>query len=181
MLKKPGLLLLLSFTLVLFLGMELTENDARKIITHYLGYPKPLMTVIHPGPAGSSDTKRFRDGINKLLKDGFLKSPPGSSKEKLYEPTSKSAGYVTRISVQDSFPLYEGAVCNEVVRKIDSIRLDKKGDTAVVTFTLGIEPIEPFYGLFCINKFCDYYGKLDKTEKQKLKLRKTARGWALSN
>lgn len=184
MLKDTVLFLfLISSSFLLFFGGELADNDARRIITQYLGYPKLLMTIIHPGPAGSPDVNKFKGGINKLINEGYIKSAPqNSAKDKLYEPTSKGAGYITEISVKDSFPLYEGAVCREVVRKIDSIEMDKKGDTAVITFTLGLEPVEPFYGLFCINRYCDYFGpRLAKTEKQKLRLKKAGKGWRITS
>lgn len=179
---KNTVLLLVTASFFLFFGGELTDNDARKIITQYLGYPKPLMTVIHPGPAGSPDVDKFKKGISELLKEGYLKSAPqNSGKDKIYEPSSKGGDYITGISIKDSFPVYEGAVCKEVVKKIDAIRVDKKGDTAVITFTLGLEPVEPFYNLFCINKYCDYFGnRLGKTEKQKLKIKKAGKGWRLS-
>lgn len=174
------LILITGFFLLAFGGGGISKEDARKIISHYFGYPKPLMNIVHAGPAGGPDLQKFVKAIDRLLKEGYIKNAPhAGGGEKYYAPTSKSNNYVTGIYIKDSFPIYEGAVCSEVVKTIDDIRYDRQKNTATVTFTAGLEPVEPFYSLFCINKYCDYFGdKIKKTEKQKLQLRKSGNGWS---
>lgn len=179
---SAGLLILLTgFFLLAFGGGGLSEDDARKIISQYFGYPKPLVNIIHAGPAGSPDLQKFVKGIDRLIKDGYIKNAPHTGgAEKYYAPTSKSNNYVKGVYIKDSYPFYEGAVCSEVIKKIDDIRYDRQKDTATITFTTGLAPIEPFYSLFCINRYCDYFGeKIKKTEKQKLQLRKYGSSWRM--
>jgi hypothetical protein len=175
------LIFVTGFLLLAFSAGGPSKEDARKIISQYFGYPKPLMGIVHAGPAGSPDLQKFMKGINRLLNDGYIKNAPGAGATgKYYAPTSKSGNYVTAIYIKDSFPVYEGAVCSEVIKKIEDIRYDGQKNTAVITFTAGMEPVEPFYSLFCINKYCDYFGeKLKKTERQKLRLRKSGNSWRI--
>ncbi len=170
-----GLLLLASGT------GELSEKDALKLISQYFGYPKPLVEVVHAGPSGSRDLQKFVKGIDALIRDGYLKSAPHSGgADKYYMPTSKGSKYVRQVYIKDSFPIYEGAVCTEVLRKIDEIRYDSRENTATISFTTALEPVEPFYSLFCINKYCDYFGeKIKRTEKQKLRLKKAGNIWTI--
>ena len=168
-------LLLLGFS-----GGGPSQEEARKIISQYFGYPKLLDGIIHAGPAGGPGLKKFKKGIDRLVKEGYLKKAPGAGPDEYYVPTSRSSRYVKGVYIKDSFPMYEGAVCREVVKKIDDIRYDRKKNTAVITFTSGLEPIEPFYSLFCINNFCEYFGeKIKETETQKLRLMKYGEGWRL--
>jgi hypothetical protein len=168
-------LLLLGFS-----GGGLSREEARKIISQYFGYPKLLVDIIHAGPAGGPGLQKFKAGIKRLVNDGYLKKVPGAGPDEYYAPTSRSSEYIRGVYIKESFPLYEGAVCREVVRKIDDIRYEKQKNIAVITFTTGLEPIEPYYSLFCINKFCDYFGeRIKKTEKQKMRLIKYGEGWRL--
>lgn len=185
MIRKTGIILFSLFS-GLFLcgsGGELTESDARRLITDYLGFPKPLISVVHPGPAGSPDVQKFKKGIDKMIKSGYVKEvPPGAGKDRDYQPTSKAAGYVNGVHVKKSLPFFEGAVSRQIVTRIDEIRYDNRHKTAVISFTLGLEPVQPFYSYFCINGYCDYFGeKIKKTERQKLRVKKTDRGWGLGN
>ncbi len=176
------MLIVTTGLLLLALGTgELSEKDARKLISQYFGYPKPLVEVVHAGPSGSRDLQKFVKGIDTLIKDGYLKSAPNSGgPDRYYLPTSKGSKYVRQVYIKDSFPIYEGAVCTEVLKKIENIRYDSRENTATISFTTGLEPVEPFYSLFCINKYCDYFGeKIKKTERQTLRLKKAGNVWRI--
>ena len=154
--RRVAACLLIVTTGLLLLGCNRggpSQEEAGKIIAQYFGYPKPLDVFIHAGPAGNPDIQKFNNGITTLVKDGYVKKVPGSGPDESYAPTSRSSRYVKGVYIKDSFPMYEGAVCREVVKKIDDIRYDRKKNTAVITFTSGLEPIEPFYSLFCINEY----------------------------
>jgi hypothetical protein len=180
--RLSACLLIIAAGLLLlgFKGGGPSQEEARKIISQYFGYPKLLVDIIHAGPAGGQGLRKFEKAIKRLVKDGYLKKVPGAGPDEYYVPTSRSSQYIRGVYIKESFPLYEGAVCKEVVKKIDEILYDRQKNTAVITFTSGLEPIEPFYSLFCINKYCEYFGKrIKKTEKQKLRLVKYGEGWRL--
>lgn len=177
---KLRILLLLCLTgALLSCTAGLSREDAAKIVSRYFGYPKPLMGIVTPGPAGGTGVAQFMKGVNKLEAEGYASGRESkASSGKSYLPTEKSKAYMVGIYINDSYPLYEGAVCREVLKSIDSIDFTEGNDIATVTFTAGLEPIEPVYSLLCINRFCDCFGKdFRKTRTLKLKLHKYEKGW----
>ncbi len=160
---------------------KLSKEQAATIVSRYFGYPKPLTGIVTAGPAGSPAIKQFMKGIRKLEADGFATVQPSKSpKDKAYTPTDKSRAYMVGIYIKDSYPLYEGAVCREVLKSIEGIQFSGGHDAATVTFTAGLEPIEPVYSLLCINKFCDCFGKdFKKTDTLKLRLHRYEKGWRI--
>lgn len=172
--------------LVLFsCGQKMSDDDAKRIISQYLKYPQPLLNGSHVGPAGSGDVPRFIKGIEKLEADGYIKEDLDKSgrtgNNKNYLPTGKSKDYMTGIYIRDAFAYYDGAVCSEVIKKIDGVDMEKD-DRATIRFTTGYEPIEPFYSLLCINNHCECFGeKLKKVERRTIKLKKYEKGWRLTS
>ena len=163
----------------------MSDEEAKRIINQYLKYPQPLFNGCSSGPAGSADVDRFLKGIQKLKADGYIKeaavNPRSSSTNRDYLPTDKGRDYMTGIYVRDVFVLYNGAVCSEVIKKIEGVDMGKDG-VATVRFTTGYEPIQPFYSLLCINDFCQCFGeKLKKVQKRAMRVRKYERGWRLAS
>jgi hypothetical protein len=159
----------------------LSKEEARTIIKQYLGYPKPLMGIVTAGPEGNPAIEQFIKGIHKLEAEGYASAQPSKSQtDKSYLPTEKSRDYMVGIYIKDSYPLYEGAVCREVIKSIDGIEFTGGHDAATVAFTTGLEPIEPVYSLLCINKYCDCFGKdFKETQPLKLKLHRYEKGWRI--
>lgn len=179
---------ILSSAMVLLLlscGQNMTDDEAKRIISQYLKYPQPLFNGSQAGPAGSTDIGRFIKGIEKLEADGYIREGSeksgGRGNNKDYLPTDKGRDYIAGIYVRDSFAYYNGAVCNEVIKKIDGVDIEKNG-LATIRFTTGYEPIEPFYSLLCINNYCECFGeKLKKTETRTIRVKKYERGWRLTS
>ncbi len=156
-------------------GQKMSDDEARRIINQYLKYPQPLFNGCSSGPAGSADVPMFIKGIEKLKADGYIKENPdnpGSGNNRNYLPTDKGKDYMTGIYIRDSFALYNGAVCSEVIKKIESVDMGKDG-LATIRFTTGYEPIQPFYSLLCINDSCECFGeKLQKVQGRAIRVRK---------
>ncbi|MEJ2696471.1 MAG: hypothetical protein P8013_07460 [Candidatus Sulfobium sp.] len=159
----------------------LSKKEAATIVRQYMGYPKPLMGIVTAGPAGGPAIKQFMKGIHKLEAEGYVSGQPSKSPSgKSYHPTEKSRDYMVGIYIKESYPLYEGAVCREVLKSIEDIEYTRGHDAATVTFTSGLEPIEPVYSLLCINKYCDCFGKdFKETQTVKLKLHRYEKGWLI--
>jgi hypothetical protein len=179
---------ILSAAMILLLfscGQKMSDDEAKRIIGQYLKYPQPLFNGSHAGPAGSGDIPRFIKGIEKLEADGYIREgsdksrPRGNNKD--YLATDKSKDYMSGIYIRDAFAYYDGAVCSEVIKKIDGVDIEKN-DRATIRFTTGYEPIEPFYSLLCINNYCECFGeKLKKVERRMIRLKKYEKGWRLSS
>lgn len=178
-------ILSVAMSLVLFsCGQKMSDDEAKKIINQYLKYPQPLFNGSHAGPAGSGDVPRFIKGIEKLKADGYIMEDTdkfrSGSNNKNYLPTDKSKDYMTGIYIRDSFAYYNGAVCSEVIKKIDGVDIEKNS-RATIRFTTGYEPIEPYYSLLCINNYCECFGgKLKKTESRAIRVKKYGNGWILA-
>ncbi len=179
--KFKVFLLLAVVGALLSCAPALSKEEARTIVKQYLGYPKPLMGIVTAGPEGDPAIEQFTKGIHKLEAEGYASAQPSKNPaEKSYLPTEKSRGYMVGIYVKESYPFYEGAVCREVLKSIDGIEFTQGRDAATVTFTTGLEPIEPVYSLLCINKFCDCFGKdFKETQTLKLNLHRYEKGWRL--
>jgi hypothetical protein len=180
--------LILSLAMALLLlscGQKMSDEEAKRIIGQYLKYPQPLFNGSQAGPAGSKDIARFIKGIEKLEADGYIREgyarSGGGGNNKDYLPTEKGRDYVAGIYIRDAFAYYDGAVCSEVIKKIEGVDIDKN-DRATIRFSTGYEPIEPFYSLLCINNYCECFGqKLKKTETRTIRLKKYEKGWRLTS
>lgn len=160
---------------------SLSRKEAVDIVKQYMGYPKPLMGIVTAGPEGGAAIEEFMKGIHKLEAEGYVTGQPSKDPmDKSYLPTEKSKAYMVGIYIKHSYPLYEGAVCREVLKSVDHIEFSQSHDTATVTFTSGLEPIEPVYSLLCINRFCDCFGKdFKETQTLKLNLHRYDKGWRI--
>jgi hypothetical protein len=161
-------------------GQRISDEEAKKIIRQCLKYPRPVFNLTHAGAAGSEDVPRFIDGIEKLAADGYIREDFAKSSNKAdrtFLPTDKGRDFVTGVYIRDSFVVYDGAVCKEFIKKIDSI--DKEKDQGMtVKFTTGYEPLEPYYSLLCINYSCECFGeKLKKEESRTVRLKRYEKGW----
>lgn len=176
---------LLSFwtlTLLLSCSQGISDDEAKKMVLHAVPYPQPVFNMTHAGQAGSPDIPRFIEGVKKLAAEGYVREDAAASghdeTNRTYVPTEKSQGIFTGIYLRGSFVMYDGAVCNEVLRKIEEVEFDKGDGKATIRYVTGYERIEPFYSLLCLNEHCEYFGeKLNKEETKTVKLRKTASGW----
>ena len=170
--------------LLLSCGQKMSDDEAKRIIGQYLKYPQPLFNGSHAGPAGGKDIAVFMKGIEKLKADGYIMEGPaksGGGNNKDYLPTEKSRDYINGIYIRDAFAYYDGAVCSEVIKKIEGVEIDKSG-VATIRFKTGYEPIEPFYSLLCINNYCECFGeKLKKTETSAIRVKKYEKGWRLTS
>jgi hypothetical protein len=173
--------LLAAMASLLSCAPTLPKQRAAHIVSQYMGYPKPLMGIVTAGPAKGAAIKTFIRGINKLESEGYVTALSSKGGEdRSYLPTEKSKAYMTGIYIKESYPLYEGAVCREVLKSVDGIEFTHGHDAATVSFTTAIEPIEPVYSLLCINRFCDCFGRdFKKTKTLKLKLHRDERGWRI--
>ncbi|HSB31796.1 MAG TPA: hypothetical protein VLD55_09355 [Candidatus Sulfobium mesophilum] len=166
-------------------GQKMSDDEAKKIINQYLKYPHPLFNGCSSGPAGSADFPRFIKGIEKLKADGYLKEAPDNPRSgtnnRDYLPADKGRDYMTGIYVRDAFVLYNGAVCNEVIRKIEGVDMEKDR-VATIRFATGYEPVQPFYSLLCLNDYCECFGeRLKKVQMRTIRVRKYERGWRLAS
>jgi len=184
----PTVVFILSSAMALLLlscGQKMSDEEAKRIIGQYLKYPQPLFNGSHAGPAGGKDTAAFIKGIEKLQADGYIREGSarsgGRGNTKDYLPTEKGRDYMTGIYIRDAFAYYDGAVCTEVIKKIEGVDIEKNG-RATIRYSTGYEPIEPFYSLLCINNYCECFGeKLKKTETRAIRLKKYERGWRLTS
>jgi len=165
-------------------GQRMSNEEAKRIIGQTLKYPQPVFNITHAGPAGSEDVPRFMKGIEKLAAEGYIREDSDKSPNKAnktYLPIDKSRDLMTGIYIRDSFAVYDGAVCKEFIKKIDSIDIEKN-EGVTVRFTTGYEPIEPFYSLLCINYNCEYFGeKLKKEESRTVRLKRYEKGWRVAS
>jgi hypothetical protein len=171
--------------LLLSCGQKMSDDEAKRIIGQYLKYPQPLFNGSHAGPAGGKDVAVFIKGIEKLEADGYIREGSagsgGRGTNKDYLPTEKSGNYMNGIYIRDSFAYYDGAVCTEVIKKIEGVDIDKRG-VATIRFKTGYEPIQPFYSLLCINNYCECFGeRLKKTETRAIRVKKYEKGWRLTS
>jgi hypothetical protein len=179
-------LILSAMSLVLFsCGQKMSDEEAKRIIGQYMKYPQPLFNGSHAGPAGSVDIPRFIKGIEKLEADGYIREGSDRSglrgNNKNYLATAKSKDFMSGIYIRDAFAYYDGAVCSEVIKKIEGVDIEKN-DRATIGFTTGYEPIEPFYSLLCINNYCECFGeKLKKTQRRTIRVKKYEKGWRLTS
>ncbi len=176
---------LLSFwTLILLLScsQQISDDEAKKMVLQCVKYPQPVFNMTHAGHAGSPDIPKFIQGVEKLAAEGYIREESGvegkGEKNRTYMPTDKGRGLVNGVYIRDSFAMFDGALCNEVLKKIERVDFDKDNATVTVRYVTGYEPIEPFYSLLCINAYCEYFGeKLKKDEARTVKLRKYGNGW----
>lgn len=175
---------LLSFwTLVLLLScsQQISDDEAKKLVLRATTYPQPVFAMVHAGNAGNPDISRFVQGVEKLAAEGYIKEDAaagGDAGNRTYVATEKSEGLLTGAYIRDSFAMYDGAVCNEVFRKIEEVDFDKATFVATIRYVTGYQPIEPFYSLLCLNEYCECFGdKLRRKEARTLKVRKVGNDW----
>jgi hypothetical protein len=176
---------LLSFwTLILLLScsQQIPDDEAKKMVLQCVAYPQPVFNMVHAGHAGDSDIPKFIHGVEKLAAEGYIAEEAGEAskgeKNRTYVPTDKSRSFMTGVYIRGSFVMYDGAVCNEVLKKIEGVDFDKNAGVATIRYLTGYEPIEPFYSLLCLNEYCEYFGeKLKREETRTARLRKTGNGW----
>jgi hypothetical protein len=176
---------LLSFwalILLLSCSQKISDDEAKKMVLRAVPYPQPVFNMTHAGHAGGADIPRFIGGVNKLAAEGYIREDAAGSghdeTNRTYVPTEKSRGVFTGIYMRGSFVMYDGAVCNEVLKKIEEVDFDKDTGTATIRYVTGYQPIEPFYSLLCLNEHCEYFGeKLKREETRTVKLRKEGSGW----
>ncbi len=164
---------------------KISDDEAKRIISQYLKYPQPLFHGIHTGPVGSGDIPKFIQGIEKLQADGYIREVSNKAglrgNNKNYLATDKGKDYVSGIYIRDAFVYYNGAVCSEVLKKIDGVDIEKN-DGVAIRFSVGYEPIEPFYSHLCINDYCECFGeKLKKAESRMIRVKRYEKGWRLSS
>ncbi len=158
-------------------GSKLSDSEAKKAILKsdtLNGYL--IMTGI-----GFRNTA----GIEKLVDDGYLVL----KKHKFYIPTVKGRQYTLESKsfpfIYKDYPLvglhmFYGSTFKEVIKGIKKISIDKRGNTAVVTYVINYKPAEPYYSVVCSkdnknNHYCDKKAFPEQT-KQKI-LKKYSKGW----
>jgi len=160
-------------------GHSLSNEEAHKIISDHFP-PKPLNVMFF---ANADNNPNIIKGIQKLIADGFVRRNPNTQYTEgpdYYVPTDKGRQHIVRIGRSGNLYAFNGSVCSEVVKKIDEVLLDKKTNSAIVAYTLGIEPIQPIYYSVCIDNSCPYYG-LKESRITKVKLHRYDKGWRVQD
>lgn len=143
------------------------------------------------------DTKAHSEcglAIHELVNEGYLAASgeeAEGAKRLVHLPTEKAKPFlkeaVWTVDPGQNINQWhlEGAVVKKVVKEIREISPDRSDSGAIVTLTVGYEPIEPFFTKLCATGKCtDSSGRgcsdlKDRTEQQKVKLRKTGTGWSV--
>ncbi len=172
----------LSLILLISCSQGISDDEAKKMVLRVVAYPQPVFNMTHAGHPGDPDIPRFIEGVKKLAAEGYIKEDASGSgsyeNNKTYVPTEKSRGTMTGIYLRGSFVMFDGAVCNEVLKKIDGVDFNKGSGVATVRYVTRYEPIEPFYSLLCLNEHCEYFGeKLKREETRTVKLKRTGNDW----
>jgi hypothetical protein len=82
----------------------------------------------------------------------------------------------TMAGISSTSATFEGAVKKQAVKEIKEVSIDKTSKTAIVTYLMGYEPVEPFHSSVCTgnqSKDCD----LSATNIIKVTLQKGDKGW----
>jgi hypothetical protein len=162
---------------------SLSVQEAQAVIVRYFGYPAPAP---HATVCGELDSPVWK-GFQTLLDQGYL--APNRNRSFQYEPrlipTEKGQPYIRRgptfnVLVRDY--CMQVHVCTIVFKGITRLEVDEAHGKAHVEYATGFEPIEPFYSLFCTDRFapgCWLYAgrKLAETTGHVVYLKKTAKGW----
>ncbi len=162
---------------------KLTEKEAKKIISEALKYPQ-LREILYDT---QSDTKCAL-AINKLVKEGYFKENPDYSTAYLadnnkYIASTKGAPYMKSIFYIAGQYHLVGSTQQIIIKEIKEILTDEENKTAVVTFVIGFEPIEPFFSTLCVEGKCVRYlanndcSKDLEEELMKITLKKYDKGW----
>jgi hypothetical protein len=173
---------LLSLWTLVFLfscSQKISDDEAKRMILKAVPYPQPVFNMTHAGRAGTQDIPRFVQGVERLAAEGYIREDgSGTPNNRTYLPTEKSKGVLVGVYLRGSFVMYDGAVCNEVVKKVSDVEFDEGTATATIRYVTGYEPIEPFYSHLCLNEHCEYFGeKLKREEMKTVKLRKIGGIW----
>ena len=158
-------------------GSKLSESEAKKAILK----SDPLNGYLIMTGIGFRNTA----GIEKLVADGYLML----KKHNFYIPTGKGRQYTLETKsfpfIYKDYPLaglhmFYGSTFKAVIKRITKISIDKRGNTAVVTYVINYEPAEPYYSVVCSKEnekhhYCDKKAFPEYTE-QKI-LRKYSKGW----
>lgn len=170
----------------------LSEQEAKTIIAEAVpAAPLPSMLVDDIIPR---QFPQMVDGIKRLAADGYLKCLPpriaaGDRMSPVEfgncEPTEKAKPYLPQGVAWNHVHGYYFArvsVGNVRLQTIKEILIDEKSNTAIVSYTVGIEPVEPFYSVFCVEaKRCPYAGAaLHQTVVREINLTKYDKGWRVT-
>jgi hypothetical protein len=188
--KNVGLFIALTCTLLLAAsslhGSSLSRQDAEALIVRHFGYPclAPHVTV-----CGELDSPVWK-GFEKLVETGYL--IPNLNRGFQYEPklvpTEKGKPYIKRgptfnVLIRDyCMQVY---VCTVVFKGITVIEVDEAQGRARVEYQTALEPVQPFYSLFCADSpapACRPYTghKLAETAAYTVVIQQTANGWEVA-
>jgi len=185
--KTPCLLVSLTCMLLLaassLQASSLSRNDAEALIVQHAGYPvlAPHVTV-----CGELDSPVWK-GFERLVEQGYL--APNLNRGFRYEPrfvpTEKGKPYISRgptfnVLLRDY--CMQVHVCTVVFKGITRIEVDEVQGRAHVQYQSGLEPVQPFYSLFCADSpapGCRSYAgrKLAETTAHTVFIQQTNSGW----
>lgn len=179
--RRSAFIILQSLVIISILmgcsGSKLSESEAKKAILK----SDPLNGYLIMTGIGFRNTA----GIEKLVADGYLML----KKRNFYIPTVKGRQYTLESKsfpfIYKDYPLvglhmFYGSTFKEVIKGITKISIDKRGNTAVVTYVTNYELAEPYYSIVCSEDneeyhYCDKKAFPEQT-KQKI-LKKYSKGW----
>jgi hypothetical protein len=164
-------------------AVSLSRDDAEALIVQHFGYPvlAPHVTV-----CGELDSFVWK-GFERLVEQGYL-APNlnrGFQYEPRFVPTEKGKPYIRRgptfnVLLRDyCMQVYVSTV---VFKGITRIEVDEAQGRAHVEYRSGLEPVQPFYLLFCADSpapGCRPYAgrKLAETTAHTVIIQQTNNGW----
>jgi len=166
-------------------GKPLTESEARKILIQHQKNSRNIGSISVQRIDQRSAMGR---GIQKLFGQGFAVNDDRQSTH-AYALTQKGKELISKLSLDclgfnpaECYYGFSGAVVKESILSIQEIALDKQGQTAQVSYTVGYEPVEPLYSLVCVDANCEFAGDGRKrTKTRKALLKKTLKGWHIAS
>jgi hypothetical protein len=161
---------------------SLSRSDAEAMIIQQVGYPALAPHVTVCGELGSPVWK----GFERLVEQGYLTQNlnRGFQYEPRLVPTEKGKPYIRRgptfnVLLRDY--CMQVHVCMVVFKGITRIEMEAQG-RARVEYQSGLEPVQPFYSLFCADSpapGCRPYAgrKLAETTVHTVFIQQTNSGW----
>ncbi len=161
---------------------SLSRNDAEAMIIQQFGYPVLAPHVTVCGELGSPVWK----GFERLAEQGYLTQNlnRGFQYEPKLVPTETGEPYIRRgptfnVLLRDY--CMQVHVCMVVFKGITRIEMEAQG-RARVEYQSGLEPVQPFYSLFCADSpapGCRPYAgrKLAETTAHTVFIQQTNSGW----
>lgn len=153
---------------------DMTKEEAKKQVEKLYGYPKKVWTSFEG--ISSSYLPKAYEGIQTLIKDKYIQKRDDAFSSNTYAPTQKGRPFVRSVTTYpDQVKGKENwritlVVTQEVVKSVDAIDTASNPGIAVVKVTLGLEPVQPFFDLFCESNFeCKKQSKFTRQEQFKLK------------